>query len=321
MDKEIVGDDKFMGCARVGILDWVAQGSYEGTIEVLDRLNRNAGQLVVSASFYRHGTYTERLAPPPNQKAKENEDVNLEVEGDEFTEKEIVEAFRCFDLDKNNYVGAAEIRHVLLNIGERPTDEEVRIDHPLVFFDKYGLIPLIKLHHWSQVDEMIRMVDKNGDGQVAFDEFYRMVTGGRSPPAGLGSAVRHSIVGNTHVNIAGSQRSNGAGSLSNVVQSPLSGPEIVKARNAKRKSLDEFSRDNFLKPESIKRAHRRFQTVDKKKSGMMDYTEFCEVLQVEPSVQCEGLFKMYDYNRSGLIDAKELLISLANFTGAGKDDK
>ena len=66
---------------------------------------------------------------------------NLKLAFPEKTEKEIIEAFRSFDLDKNNYVGAAEIRHVLLNIGERPTDEEV--------------------------DEMIRMVDKNGDGQVA----------------------------------------------------------------------------------------------------------------------------------------------------------
>lgn len=125
MDKEIVGDDKFMGYARVGILDWVAQGNYEGAIEILDRSNHNAGQLVVSASFYRHGTYKERLAPPPSHN-KENQDVNLQEEGDEFTEKEIIEAFKSFDLDKNNYVGAAEIRHVLLNIGERPTDEEVR---------------------------------------------------------------------------------------------------------------------------------------------------------------------------------------------------
>ena len=169
---------------------------------------------------------------------------------------------------------------------------------------------------------MIRMVDKNGDGQVAFDEFYRMVTGGRDPPAGLGSAVRHSIIGNTDIKIGGLQLSGGqGGSFSNVIQSPQSGPELVKARNARRKSLDEFARDNFLKPESIKRAHRRFQTLDKKKSGVMDYTEFCEVLQVEPSVQCENLFKMYDYNRSGLIDTKEMLIALANFTGAGKDDK
>lgn len=172
----------------------------------------------------------------------------------------------------------------------------------------------------NQVDEMIRMVDKNGDGQVAFDEFYRMVTGGRDPPSGLGSAARHSIIGNNSINLSGLTRSRG-GSFTNTPQTPISGPEVVKARNAKRKALDEFARDNFLKPESIKRAHRRFQVLDKKKSGVMDYTEFCEVLQVEPSVQCEEVFKMYDYNRSGLIDVKEFLIALANFTGAGKDDK
>jgi hypothetical protein len=32
----------------------------------------------------------------------------------------------AFDLDHNNFVGAAEIRHVLVNIGENVTDEEVR---------------------------------------------------------------------------------------------------------------------------------------------------------------------------------------------------
>ncbi len=32
---------------------------------------------------------------------------------------------------------------------------------------------------------MIRMVDKDGDGQVSFDEFYGMVTGGKKPPPGL----------------------------------------------------------------------------------------------------------------------------------------
>ena len=36
-----------------------------------------------------------------------------------FTDDEILEAFKAFDLDKNNFVGAAEIRHVLINIGEQ----------------------------------------------------------------------------------------------------------------------------------------------------------------------------------------------------------
>ena len=298
-DKEVIGEDKFMALARVGILDWVAQGRYEGTIELFDKHNRHAGELAVSVSFYRNGTYPQKKTQMPDNlvgRGKENEDngnSQQQQQGEEFTEHEIIDAFRSFDLDKNNYVGAAEIRHVLLNIGERPTDEEV--------------------------DEMIRMVDKNGDGQVAFDEFYRMITGGREPPAGLKAAARHSIIGSN--NFGGLPHGGADNGKDSFITSSQTAHEAVKARNDKRKALDEFARDNYLKPESIKRAHRRFQVLDKKHSGVIDYTEFCEVLQVEPSVQAESVFKKYDYNQSGLIDAKELLIALANFTGAGKDDK
>jgi len=276
IDKEVIGDDKFMGAARVGILDWIAQGHFEGVIELVDKLNHNAGQLEVSASFYRHGTYPQRMQQPARvplpDVVKEMTKSNVGSQGEEFTEKEIIAAFQAFDLDKNNYVGAAEIRHVLLNIGERPSDEEV--------------------------DEMIRMVDKNGDGQVAFDEFYRMVTGGREPPPGLRIAARQSIVGDKKIDIPGLRLDGGGGGNA-------SAAELIQLRNTKRKALDKFARDNYLKPESIKRAHRRFQVLDKRKSGVLDYTEFCEVLQVEPSIQCEEVFKMYDYNQSGLIDAKE----------------
>ena len=276
IDKEVIGDDKFMGAARVGILDWIAQGHFEGVIELVDKLNHNAGQLEVSASFYRHGTYPQRMQQPARvplpDVVKEMTKSNVGSQGEEFTEKEIIAAFQAFDLDKNNYVGAAEIRHVLLNIGERPSDEEV--------------------------DEMIRMVDKNGDGQVAFDEFYRMVTGGREPPPGLRIAARQSIVGDKKIDIPGLRLDGGGGGNASTA-------ELIQLRNTKRKALDKFARDNYLKPESIKRAHRRFQVLDKKKSGVLDYTEFCEVLQAEPSIQCEEVFKMYDYNQSGLIDAKE----------------
>lgn len=85
------------------------------------------------------------------------------------------QAFDAFDLDHNGFVGAAEIRHVLINIGEKVSDEEV--------------------------DEMIRMVDKDGDGQVSFDEFYEMITGGRKPPPGLvaaGGSAGSTSAGNRH---------------------------------------------------------------------------------------------------------------------------
>ena len=67
-----------------------------------------------------------------------------------FVDDEIRAAFDFIDLDHNDYVGAAEIRHVLVCMGELVTDEEV--------------------------DMMITMVDSDGDGQVGFDEFYMMVT-------------------------------------------------------------------------------------------------------------------------------------------------
>ena len=54
---------------------------------------------------------------------------------------------------------------------------------------------------------------------------------------------------------------------------------------------------------------------------MIDYTEFCEVLQVDPSPQGERLFQLFDYEKSGQIDVREFMIALSNFTGAGKDDK
>ena len=66
------------------------------------------------------------------------------------SEGEIREAFRVFDKDGNGYISAAELCHVMTNLGEKLTDEEV--------------------------DEMIREADIDGDGQVNYEEFVQMMT-------------------------------------------------------------------------------------------------------------------------------------------------
>lgn len=68
---------------------------------------------------------------------------------DTDTEEEIREAFKVFDKDGNGFISAAELRHVMTNLGEKLTDEEV--------------------------DEMIREADVDGDGQVNYDEFVKMM--------------------------------------------------------------------------------------------------------------------------------------------------
>ena len=59
------------------------------------------------------------------------------------SEEEIREAFRVFDRDGNGYISASELRHVMTNLGEKLTDDEV--------------------------DEMIREADIDGDGQVNYE--------------------------------------------------------------------------------------------------------------------------------------------------------
>lgn len=61
---------------------------------------------------------------------------------DTDTEEELIEAFKVFDRDGNGLISAAELRHVMTNLGEKLTEEEV--------------------------DEMIREADIDGDGHINY---------------------------------------------------------------------------------------------------------------------------------------------------------
>jgi len=71
---------------------------------------------------------------------------------DTDSEEELVEAFKVFDRDGSGFISAAELRHVMTNLGEKLTDEEV--------------------------DEMVREAGADGDGKVDYEEFIKMMMGG-----------------------------------------------------------------------------------------------------------------------------------------------
>ncbi|KAF0889338.1 hypothetical protein E2562_023641 [Oryza meyeriana var. granulata] len=71
------------------------------------------------------------------------------ADGEGDADEELREAFKVFDKDKDGLISAAELRHVMISLGEKLTDEEV--------------------------EQMIREADLDGDGQVNFDEFVRMM--------------------------------------------------------------------------------------------------------------------------------------------------
>ncbi|XP_051143030.1 calmodulin-2/4-like isoform X2 [Andrographis paniculata] len=65
------------------------------------------------------------------------------------SEEELKEAFKVFDKDQNGFISASELRHVMTNIGEKLTDEEV--------------------------GEMIREADEDGDKQINYEEFVKIM--------------------------------------------------------------------------------------------------------------------------------------------------
>jgi calmodulin len=76
-------------------------------------------------------------------------DLCYRVPQDTDSEEELKEAFKVFDKDQNGFISAAELRHVMTNLGEKLTDEEV--------------------------EEMIREADLDGNGEVDYDEFVKMM--------------------------------------------------------------------------------------------------------------------------------------------------
>ena len=62
------------------------------------------------------------------------------------SKEEIREAFQMFDKDDNGLISAAELRHVITNLGGKVTDKEV--------------------------DEMIRLANIDGDSQDNYEGVY-----------------------------------------------------------------------------------------------------------------------------------------------------
>lgn len=134
-------------------------------------------------------------------------------ENQPFTDDQIKEAFFTFDMNGNGYIGVAEIRFVLDALGEDVTDEEI--------------------------DEMVRMLDVDGDGQVNFKEFYKMASGQSLAPIGVALPPPRDIDIAKRLGRSFSDKSSGDGGRKDAGKTPGSPKKKIPPKQDKGKGKDD----------------------------------------------------------------------------------
>lgn len=266
-------------------------------------------------------TSFNKAAPAPDLLASERQKtqtlastVQPGLEHRPFSDEEIKEAFATFDLDNNRFVGAAEISHILKLIGEDVSHQEI--------------------------DEMIRMCDSDGDGQVTFDEFYKMMTTPAPPlppPVNsnkkkpysdkLGGAKRYAKqlteTGPTFAQKAKEELSQFKGDWRAQQAAAGGNAQDRHHRSVTVEALIHKLSGGMgkIKPSQIKKIYKRFGDIDVDKSGAIDYEEFIQAMDMEDTNIARQMFRVFDMDGSGSIELKEFIVVLSRYTAAAKTEK
>ena len=223
-------------------------------------------------------TTQEPLKSNSSQRDDKNTHFDISIHECEFTEEEIRRGFDFIDLDKNGYVGAAELRHVLICMGELVTDEEI--------------------------DMMIGMLDFSGDGQVNFDEFRKLLqnidTNGEDQIQGTNVPLKRNNVIDIVRNKDVEKRNLKRKFLSRFVITNKIMKEDIDY--LKKFLIDRYEKDD-LQPQNVKKTN----------EWEIGFETFCEVLSVEATGESKSVFDLFDDNGSKNIDMRLLILSLSNY--------
>ncbi|KAA0175997.1 hypothetical protein FNF27_02389 [Cafeteria roenbergensis] len=243
--------------------------------------------------------------------------------GGEFDDQEVVDAFAFLDLDGNQHLSAAELRHVLVCMGELITDEEI--------------------------DEMVRMVDADGDGQISFDEFRTLamhpdpasaefdllVRGGDKEPADVATRA---IEDRTAASGAGGRAPppppSGPGAALAAVGNRSDDVAREKLAREKRKNyLQRFASDQRLRVADLQRAWEKLLADRPMPAGgaaamaaagwsdLVSFQDMCDVFAAEPTGEARQLYNVFVDPDLGRVPLRRLLLALCSFAGADRSTR
>uniref|UniRef100_A0A0E0AMR4 EF-hand domain-containing protein n=1 Tax=Oryza glumipatula TaxID=40148 RepID=A0A0E0AMR4_9ORYZ len=112
--------------------------------------------------------------------------VAMRALGFEMTEEQINQMIADVDKDGSGSIDYEEFEHMMTaKIGERDSKEELTKAFSIIDQDKNGKISDVDIQRiakelgenftYQEIQEMVQEADRNGDGEIDFDEFIRMM--------------------------------------------------------------------------------------------------------------------------------------------------
>ncbi len=228
------------------------------------------------------GNVSTQKKPIAQEIVKKGKDVAASVT-EVFSDEDIKLSFKFFDLDKNGYIGAAELKHVLICMGELVTDDEV--------------------------DAMIDILDKNGDGQVGFDEFTMM---GKSSNFGYESMSNHNVISNKQMNQALDQNYD----IKRMVFSHFVVNNKIH-RGVINTCRDFLNQKRYAALSDVNMSTASGEEADFSPTHSiwkLDYASMCRIMSIEPTGESRRVFDLLlESDEKQKVDARHLILGLVNF--------
>jgi len=230
-------------------------------------------------------------------KAEEQKEDTTQVDK-RFSDEDIEVAFKFIDLDRNLVVGPAEIRHILTCMGEMITEEEVEM--------------------------MITLCDKSGNGSISFDEFYAMC---KHPDPASDDFLRDDRTAFKAFKSKAPPPPGTAGSQKGLAA--IRAQENQK-REEKRVYCLEFIRNNGLRLPDLKRAFLRFRSIGTSKAYMVTFEELISTFDItfenDPSERdrisrYRQMYNVFVDPQTARLDLRQFLLALNNFTNSDRNQR
>jgi Ca2+-binding EF-hand superfamily protein len=163
----------------------------------------------------------------------------------------------------------------------------------------------------EEIDMMISMVDLDGDGQVSFLEFKKLVL---HPNPVL--MDKDSEITEEKLKQIEEEKLIMAGKLNELDATTYHRQKELQQRENKKRMILNFLNDHEYDFDSLKRCYHFFLaelSKDQRIGNLVTFTQFCQVMKTDPINENNRLFNLFDPERMGKINMKEFLLSSLNF--------